>query len=404
MRPQPQDIKVKKYINEAVPRLRYEGPYKKAVDVAEYYGFRFVSGPQVSKDDRDCTATSTCPADRVSLLRAYLEKGMDGWAQPVLLCYTSKIPYQPILHFQLEAIGSKKSATEALLIHTAYVILKEHGYDIKLGINSVGGPESISRFTKELGSYYKEHLSDMDEETRTAFMSDVFAPLRSKHESCVALKAQAPRAISFLTESSRQHLTDVLECLETFDIPYEIRDDLVGTQHHTTRTVFAFYEKTEQPEIPEEGVEEHAPMLGYGERYDQLSKRVRLGRKIPGVGVTIDLNKTHRGETIAQYKQDRSSDPVVYVVQVGQDARKVVLSITEKLRKANIPIALSFSEERLAHQMKHAEHLDVPALVIIGQKEISDGTAIIRNRSTRVQRVVSQNHLPSHIKRLCSLY
>lgn len=404
MRPQPQDIKLKKHIGEVVPRLRYEGPYKKAVDVAEYYGFRLISGPQVSKDDRDCTAESTCPADRVSLLRAYLERGMDGWAQPVLLCYTSKVPYQPILRFQLEAVGSKKSAVEALLIHTTYVILKEHGYDVTLHINSIGGPESVGRFAKELSNYYKEHLDVMDEDTRTAFMSDVFAPLRSKHESCLALKTQAPRAISFLTEASRSHFSEVLECLEAFGIPYEIKDDLVGTQQHTTRTVFEFREKSTATEMSEDKIEQEPSLLGYGERYDQLSKQVRLGRKVPGVGVTIDLNKTHKGETIAQYKQNRSSDPVVYVVQVGHEARRYVLSVTEKLRKANIPIALSFSEEKLAHQMKHAEHLDVPALVIIGQKEISDGTAIIRNRNTRVQRIVSQNHLPSHIKRLCALY
>ena len=35
MRPQPQEIYLKTYIGDVLPKMRYEGPYKKAVDVAE---------------------------------------------------------------------------------------------------------------------------------------------------------------------------------------------------------------------------------------------------------------------------------------------------------------------------------------------------------------------------------
>ena len=398
MRPQPQEIYLKTYIGDVLPKMRYEGPYKKAVDVAEYYGFHLIPALRVSREDRECVGRTPCPADRVTLLREYLERGMDGWAQPVQICHTCKLPYQDVLHFRLEAVGSRESATEAVLIHTAYVILTEYGFEnITVAVNSVGGKESLARLTRELATYFKKHLDVMDPETREQFMSDVFAPLRSTHPSCVTLKAGAPKPVSFLTERSREHFAEVLEHLEVFGIPYHIKDDLVGSEHHTARTVF-------EPYTNEDGEPPVQRVLGFGERYDSLARTMRLGRKIPAVGVTIDLGKRPERETIAAYKAGRLQRPLAYVIQVGPDARRGVLQIVERLRQAHVPVALSFAEERLDHQMKHAEALDVTALVIIGQKEIMDGTAIIRNRSTHVQRIVSQNHLPSHLKRLCAIY
>jgi len=402
MRPQFHEVKVKTYINDVSPRLRYEGPYKKAVDIAEYYGFRLIPSLKITRDDRECIIDTPCPADRVTVLREYLEKGMDGWAQPVQLCHTCKIPYQPTLHFKLEALGSKKSIAEAILIHTAYTILKEYGFEnITVAVNSVGGKESLQQYTKELASYFKKHIEEMDADTRHAFMHDVFAPLRSHDPSVTEIKAEAPKSISFLTERSREHFSEVLEYLETFGVPYRIQDDLVGSEHYSARTIFEFYR---QKDTGEETQTNTQRTLAHGERYDHLSKTVRLGRAIPAVGVTIDLQKTHESETISPYKQNRSNEPVAYVVQVGHDARRGTLQIVERLRQANIPVAISFAEERLENQMRHAESLDVAALVIIGQKEISEGTAIIRNRTTHVQKVVAQNSLPSHLKRLCALY
>jgi len=214
------------------------------------------------------------------------------------------------------------------------------------------------------------------------------------------INANAPKPISFLTERSRDHFAEVLEYLEVFDIPYHIQDDFVGSEHYNTGTIFKFYINRGSSNEFESGDED---TLGYGERYDHLSKSARLGRKIPAVGITLDLQKKHESESITRYKQKRP-DPIAYVVQVGPDARRGTFNIVERLRQANIPVAISFSEERLENQMRHAELLGVSALVIIGQKEISEGTAIIRNRNTHVQKIVSQNTLPSHLKRLCALY
>lgn len=402
MRPKQPEVKIKTYVHDVFPRLRYEGPYKRAVDVAEYYGFHLIPTLKTTRDDHECVSDTPCSPDRVALLREYLQKGMDSWAQPVQLCHTCKVPYQSTLHFKLEAIGSKKSIAEAILMHTAHIILKEYGYDnVVLAINSVGGKESLEQLTTALAEHFKKHLDVIDADTRQAFMADVFAPLRSNHPSVQELKADAPRPISFLTEQSRKHFAEVLEYLEAFDVPYYIKHDLVGSEQYSSHTVFTFHTQEEQTEktTPEE-----TTTFGTGERYDFLSKSARLGRKIPAVGITIDLDKSHESESIAPYKQDRSEEPIAYVVQVGHDARRGALRIIEQLRQAQIPVALSFSEERLENQMRHAESLDVMALVIVGQKEISEGTVIIRNRNTHVQKVVSQNRLPSHLKRLCSLY
>jgi len=76
-------------VENILPRVRYEGPFKKHIDIADFYGFRLIAPVKIDKDDR----SSRGPSERVAFLRTYLEEGLDTCTPPIQVCHTSKVPY-----------------------------------------------------------------------------------------------------------------------------------------------------------------------------------------------------------------------------------------------------------------------------------------------------------------------
>ena len=49
--------------------------------------------------------------------------------------------------------------------------------------------------------------------------------------------------------------------------------------------------------------------------------------------------------------------------------------------------------------MEAANKLDVPFVLIIGQKELQDGTIIVRDMESGVQEIIDQQKIESHLKK-----
>lgn len=385
MHPHTDQPVTKTHVHDALPRLRYEGPYKSGIDVAEYYGFHLVQPTKVAKADR----VKEYPPERVALLRKYLETGMDAWAQPVMMTHTHKVPYQDEYHLKLEALGSKHGSIESTLVHTASAILREHGRtNLHVYINSVGGTDSIDRFGNEIKNFYKKHYSDLEPCCQESLKESSLAPFTCENGACSDLRERAPKPISYLSEVSRRHFFDIIESLEELDITYSLKEHLLGNPEYTNRTVF---------EIRDAETNE---LLATGERYDGLAKKAGLGRNIPAVGVTIMVGNSKAKENIQPYKKAPSTDRNVYMIQLSPSGKRNALQLVEKLRSADIPLTNSFGSNKLEDQMARAKQLNSPIVVIIGHKEWSEGTAIVRKGETRAQKIIPQAQLAGHLKRL----
>ena len=113
----------------------------------------------------------------------------------------------------LQIFGSSKSVTEVILIKTALALLSDKGIeDVCVGINSIGDKESTNKFVRELANYYRKNINKMSPHCRQLFKKDSFSLLEcDKQDCCGSLNEEAPKAISFLSEPSRQHFKEVLE-------------------------------------------------------------------------------------------------------------------------------------------------------------------------------------------------
>ena len=75
------------------------------------------------------------------------------------------------------------------------------------------------------------------------------------------------------------------------------------------------------------------------------------------------------------------------------------MSIIEMFRTANIYIAQSISKDNLNSQLSLASKMNVPYVLILGQKEVLENSIMVREMSTGVQESVPIEKVVEIIKK-----
>lgn len=385
-------------------------------EIPIYYGFLPHKSPEIKKADIDLaknllegdyidddnSSNTKLPLhveEKIALLRMYTEDEMHTMPQPVMFYF--KEPFKGSIkkgsgnynrYCDLEIMGGSKSIAEALLIQTTRTILKEEGYEnICVEINSIGDKESINRFTRDLGNYYRKHVNDMHAECRQLLKKDPFDLLSCQNDKCKKMNESAPSSMDFLSESSRAHFQEVLEYLEALDIPYRINNNLIGNKKYCTETIFSINNLDNEKDKKKQKV------LAIGVRYDGLSKKIGAKKEIHGVGISL-LIKNNKADLRKDVKKVKR--PFASFVQLGFESKLLSLNIIESLRKEKIPLFLSLARDRLGAQVSAVEKYHIPYALIMGKKEAVERSVIVRNNDTHAQEIVEIENLPKYMKKL----
>jgi histidyl-tRNA synthetase len=381
-------------------------------EAALFYGFTPLALPHIHPDDSTEAkkisegeivvdhdnheeGASVRLEEKIALLRLYEKEKMGSLPQPVMLYFKKPFvgdrrkPNPKESHHGLEIIGTNKSIAEAILIQAAMAILSDAGEtDLHVEINSIGDKESLARFTREIAAYYRKHLNDLPAKCRDVMKKDVFSLLGCDHEACQKLAIDCPKSINFLSEKSRQHFKEVLEFLETLEIPYAINNTLVANRDYCSETIF---------EVRKGDPKAHP--LAIGIRYDTLAKRLGHKKELSALGVSICLKKPAKSATVKMSTVAKILDPQICFMQLGFEAKLKSLKLMEVLRQARIPVAQSFAKDKMAGQVGQAEKMQAPIVVIMGKKEAMENAVIVRESATRSQDTVLITDTPARLKK-----
>ncbi|MBU3668792.1 MAG: hypothetical protein FGM57_02390 [Candidatus Taylorbacteria bacterium] len=387
---------------------------------ARHYGFVHFDDLEVEKQDlqkvknfKDSKKNSFTDKDsifsfdnlleeKIAIMRAYTEKKMADLHQPPAIYYSGPLKGNPhhgdkgkLRPFNIDIIGNAKSIADAMVIETAYIILKEHlteEADLLIEINSIGDKDSFARFTREFAAFAKRRASDIPANIRQSFKKDPFTLFTCKEDSCLMLQEEAPKPMSYLTEQSRDHFREVLEYIESLSLPYTINHSLIGSKHYSSGTIFQIVKVT-----TDKSGKMKREVLAIGERYNTIARKAWGKKEVPAIGATMLVDE--KGIKPVK-KAVRVEDIRFYFIQLGYDAKLKSLSIIEMLRVANIPVHQSLSRDKITSQLQAAENLKVPYILILGQKEAIENSVTVRHISTRVQETVHVNDLIEYLKKL----
>ncbi|MFA6463837.1 MAG: His/Gly/Thr/Pro-type tRNA ligase C-terminal domain-containing protein [Candidatus Paceibacterota bacterium] len=392
---------------------------EKAAGIASYYGFTKLPIFSVEKKDivfakkfRESHLKNLNPflhknerfggflEEKIAILRAFLEKKFIDLPQPVMGFYEGPLEGNPHMKknnedgtFNIEVIGGSKSICEAMVIEASYVILKDRypEYTFSVVINSVGDKEAYSRFFKELTNYISKNAGNLDKSCLAIVKKNPTALFDCAHEKCKTTQDGAPRPIAFLNESGRNHFKEVLEYLESLCIPYELNHALVGSRSYCTDTVFELQGK----KITSKGIETH--ILGIGERYNGLAKRALQKKDVPAVGAALLIHPHFIKKNIVKKKDVKAK---FFYIQIGFDAKLKSLTLIEMLRKAGVYVIQSLAKDKLSAQLEQVTKMGIPYIIMMGQREASENSVVVRNMDSMSQETVSIDHLVKYLKKL----
>lgn len=355
-------------------------------------------------EDKDGSKVGLRPEGTASIVRAYIGNGLWNQQQPVKLWYWGPMfrhdrpqggRYRQFYQVGYETLGIKDPAADAELILIAYSFYKDIGLPVTIHINSLGTPEERTRYINELVSYYRSKKSYLCEDCRNRINKNPLRLLDCKEEGCQKVKESAPQILDWLSEESKSYFMKVLEFLDELGIPYVLTPTLVRGLDYYTHTVFEIYPAFQE----EEGGTQNA--LGGGGRYDLLVEELG-GKPTPAAGMALGLERAvsalrkyaeENKITVKDVKYD------VFFAQLGDDAKRLALKIINELRGSGIQLAFNFFKNSLKTQLEMANSLQVPYVVILGQKEVQDQTVIIRDMESGVQEIVDIKKIEIMLKK-----
>ena len=421
-----QDIQSPKGMNDILPQ---DQPYwqfviKKSSAILADYGFEKIDTPIVehtslftrsvgeSTDivEKEMYSFKTkggddlClrPENTAGIVRAYIEHGMSVMPHPVQLWYFG--PFFRHDNPQLgrtrqfhqigaESLGDDSSAIDAQLIFIAYKLLESMGIkNLIVRINSIGDSNCRPQYIKALKDYYRNRGKKVCNKCKRRLKINILRVLDCEEQNCKELGKDAPQIVDYLDENCKAHFKSVLEFLDETKIPYLLDSHLVRGLDYYTRTVFEIW-----PEEKEGGSALRFALCGGG-RYDKLVN-VLGGPKTPASGWSMGVERT-----ILMLKELQVSVPdyhpqaKVFIVQLGEMAKRKSLLLFEEFRKHGITAKASFGRDSIKSQLRIAGRLGIRYTLIMGQKEALDGTAILREMDSGIQETVPLDKILEAVK------
>lgn len=350
-------------------------------------------------EDLDGEKVALRPEATASVIRAYLNHGMWNLPQPVKVWYWGPMfrherpqsgRYRQFYQFGFELVGEAAPVADAVIILIAYNFYQELGVPVSIQLNSIGCLECREKYKNELTQYYRSERSKLCEFCKKRMQRNPMRLLDCKEPGCQPIKQGAPQILDFLCDPCREHFVAVLEYLDELGLPYFLNHALVRGLDYYTRTVFEIYATGEEGESQ--------TSLGGGGRYDLLAG-ILGGRPAPACGFAHGLERA-----VGKIKEAGQVAPLfevkdVFVAQLGEAARRKAIVLFENCRKAGLKTAEGLYKGGLRPQLEMADKLKTRYALIIGQKEVQDGTVIIRDMESGNQETVDFKKAIPEIKK-----
>ncbi len=357
----------------------------------EMYSFKTRGGDEVSLR----------PEGTAGVVRAYVENGMSKWSQPVKLYYTGSMfryekpqagRYREHHQFGCEVFGSESSVIDAQVIYLAWKIFQKIGIkNISIQINSIGCEECRNSYKKLLVDYYEMKMSKLCIDCKKRLIKNPMRLLDCKEDKCMQVSSSAPQIIDYLCEDCHDHFKDVLEFLDELELPYVLNPNLVRGLDYYTRTVFEIWSNGEDSESRQSS-------FGGGGRYDSLVRHLG-GEDTPAIGFSFGIERVAEKILKDGFSSKTKLTKKVFLIQLGNAARKKVLKLFDKLIDSNISTGESIGRGSIKSQLKMANKLNSKIALIIGQKEAIDNTVIVRDMESGMQEIITMEKVVTEVKR-----
>ncbi len=347
--------------------------------------------------DRKGDLITLRPEATASIVRAYIQHKL--YAQdPVQKFYLmgpmfrrerpQKGRYRQFYQIDAEIFGVASPLADVQLILMLVTLFDRLQVpDISAHINTLGCPDCRPGFKTALRGMLMSVSDRLCSDCVRRRDRNPLRVLDCKVPACREALADAPSILDHLCADCQQDFDEVRSSLDRLGVSYMVDKRLVRGLDYYARTTF---------EIQTGSLGAQSAVAGGG-RYDGLVAELG-GPPIPATGFAVGFDRL--AEICGLKASDYERKPEVFVAALGEKSQSLAFEWTCRLGLFGIAAEMDFSDKSLKSQMKRADRLGAAHVLILGDKELAEGQAILRNMATKQQIPVSLDTVVETIQKI----
>ena len=339
-------------------------------------------------DDKGGRSITLRPEGTAGAARAFLENGLSNGALPKKICYlTSCYRYEKpqagrlreFHQFGIECFGATSPLADAEMIALAGQVFKELGVqDLHLEINSIGCPKCRAKYHEALKAYFSQYKDQLCGTCQERLERNPMRLLDCKSPQDQALAADAPVILDYLCEECSEHFDAVKKYLDAMNIVYQVNPRIVRGLDYYTKTVFEYIA---------DSIGSQGTVCGGG-RYDGLIDELG-GQKTPSLGFGMGLERLKLVMEAQNCEFPQPSVPDLFIAAIGEKAKLKAVEIAKDMRDEGFSVIYDLNDRGLRAQMKYADKLHSKFNVVLGDNEVDEGIAKLKNMETGESKDIS---------------
>jgi histidyl-tRNA synthetase len=334
------------------------------------------------------------PEGTAPVLRAILENNLHRGALPVKVWYSGSYyryerpqrgRYRHFSQVGAEVVGTDDATVDAETIVLAVDAYRSLGLSsFRVLLNSLGSEESRPAYRTALQEYLRTlHL---DEETTRRVELNPLRVLDDTRPEMQAALAGAPLITDFLSAGDQAHHDRVRTLLTDAGVKFVDDPRLVRGLDYYTRTLFEFVH---------DGLGAQSA-IGGGGRYDGLSESLG-GPRLPGVGWALGVERTLLAMEAEGLRTPGPAGCAVFAVPLGEEAERRLFALVTDLRRAGVSADIATGGRGLKGAMKAADRSGATFAVVVGDRDLADGVAQVKEMSTGEQSELALDRLADEL-------
>lgn len=347
------------------------------------------------KGGRDITLK---PEGTAGVIRAFIENKLYSDAQPtkmfyIIPCFRYERPQagrQRQFHqFGVEAVGSDNPSLDAEVIALAVQFFNEVGFkDLAVSINSVGCPTCRAKYNELLKSYLD---AKSDVLCNTCLERKDKNPMRvidCKNPNCQENLQDVPFMIDHICDDCKDHFEKLQKYLKEMDVNFIVDKTIVRGLDYYKKTAF---------EIISNDIGSQSTVCGGG-RYDGLVEQLGGPKGTSGIGFALGAERlllTMENNNI-EIENPQSTD--IYIVTIGDEAKTKSFKLLKDLRYNHISADSDHLDRSVKAQFKYSDKINAKFTIVIGEDELANDSATLKNMQTSEQITVKLSELVGELK------
>ena len=327
--------------------------------------------------DRKNRSLTLRPEGTAGVARAFIENGLGQRPQPLRLSYLGPMfryekmqrgRYRQFSQIGIEILGAAHPAADIEIVTALHTFLVRLGFDdLVIVLNNLGDHEDRDRFIATLKSELDPHKDELCADCQRRWNQNPLRILDCKVPRCKEIVADTTPVAEVVSDEARAHVAAVEAGLAELEIPVRRAPRLVRGLDYYLRTVFEVI----SPQLGEDTV------ICGGGRYDRLISDLG-GAAVPGVGFAIGEDRLI--DVLPESFKDRVFDrPTVAVLPVGPTAVAPATAMARDLVLSGANVDTEVTGRSLKAGLKWASKIDAAVAVILGERELAEGAAVVRD-------------------------